>query len=304
MNKELFIKDIIGKVLEPEGFFYIGRSKETSRFLRKVTNSKEETVKQWVTLQKNRYCKEILLNLGSSAAGQGWNYRIDDFIPDCIVEGLCYETEEEWKEVIEQFANILTQYGLPFLEKIKEPRMKYYITDKDYEMLFYHHEELVHHIIKREKVKIEGLDVEEVAEWIEKKIEEQKEKPFEEVRRLLLELSALFGAVANQYSPCEWYLSENYGCQLRFVNPKNRESTMSIVKTLFWEWDYLRSKEESNIVPEWEEWEQKKITKVDTAATAFDGHFMDFSNYDRLTLKEELLNDYKFCIQPERGIQP
>lgn len=46
------------------------------------------------------------------------------------------------------------------------------------------------------------------------------------------------------------------------------------------------------------------MIKVDTAATAFNGHFMNFFNDVRLTLKEELLNDYKFCIQPERGIQP
>lgn len=38
-------------------------------------------------------------------------------------------------------------------------------------------------------MKIEELDVEKVAEWIEKKIQEEKEKPFEEVRTLL-ELSA------------------------------------------------------------------------------------------------------------------
>ena len=32
MNRELWIKDIIGKVLEPEGFSYIGRELQPKEF--------------------------------------------------------------------------------------------------------------------------------------------------------------------------------------------------------------------------------------------------------------------------------
>lgn len=47
------------------------------------------------------------------------------------------------------------------------------------------------------------------------------------------------------------------------------------------------------------------MIKVDTAATAFNGHFMNFFNDVRLTLKEELLSTYQSCIQivmEEKGV--
>ena len=40
MDKELLIKNIIGNVLEPEGFFYKGSDQICSEFFRRVKNKK------------------------------------------------------------------------------------------------------------------------------------------------------------------------------------------------------------------------------------------------------------------------
>ena len=61
--------------------------------------------------------------------------------------------------------------------------------DEDVERLYYQHEQLVENLLKRENRKIEEFNVEEVAEFIEKRIEEVKEEPFHKVKELLLELS-------------------------------------------------------------------------------------------------------------------
>lgn len=290
LNQELLIKDIIGAVLEPEGFSYMGRVEGISEFLRKVKNSKEETIEQIISLQENRYCKEIFLNLESTAAGHDWNYRINDFVPDCTTDGLYFETEEEYKEAIEKFGEILSQYGIPFLEEIKEPIVKYYLIDKDYKKLFYEHEQLVESFLKREKVKIEELNVAGVAELIEKKIKEIKEKSFEEVRNFLLELSALFGAVVKKYCPCQWILNEDDGCSLEFLKPEEKGNTMFVIKFLFWKWNELRQQEDSNIS---EDWKKKEAEK----GYNFSQVFIHDPEYIPISIKEELLSEYKSCTQ-------
>ena len=57
---------------------------------------------------------------------------------------------------------------------------------------------------------------------ISRKIEEVKEEPFHKVKELLLELSGLFGAVANRFYPCEWEIKEyiTLNCDLKFPEPK------------------------------------------------------------------------------------
>lgn len=290
MNQELLIKDIIGAVLEPEGFSYMGRVEGISEFLRKVKNSKEETIEQIISLQENRYCKEVFLNLESTAAGHDWNYRINDFAPDCTTDGLYFETQEKYKKVIEEFAEILSQYGIPFLEEIKEPIVKYYLMDKDYKKLFYEHERLVENFLKREKVKIEELNVAGAAELIEKKIKDIKEKPFEEVRNFLLELSALFGAVVKKYCPCQWILNEDGGCSLEFLKPREKGNAMFVIKILFWKWDELRLQEDNNIS---EDWKKKEAEK----GYNFSQVFIHDPEYIPIPIKEELLSKYKSCTQ-------
>lgn len=290
MNQELLIKDIIGAVLEPEGFSYMGRVEGISEFLRKVKNSKEETIEQIISLQENRYCKKIFLNLESTAAGHDWNYRINDFVPDCTTDGLYFETEEEYKEAIEKFGEILSQYGIPFLEEIKEPIVKYYLMDKDYKKLFYEHEQLVESFLKREKVKIEELNVAGAAELIEKKIKDIREKPFEEVRNFLLELSALFGVVVKRYCPCQWILNEGGGCSLEFLKPGEKGNAMFVIKILFWKWDELRPQEDSNIS---EDWKKKEAEK----GYNFSQVFIHDPEYIPIPIKEELLSKYKSCTQ-------
>lgn len=240
MDRELLIKNVIGKVLEPERFSYKGRSEGISEFLREVKNSKGETVRQFVTVQDSQYRKLVFLNLDSAPAGHR-EYRIGDFVPGCKEKGLYFENEEEYRGVIETYANILKEYGIPFLEKIKEPIISDYFVEEDMEKLFYEHEYLLESLTKRENIKAEEFDVEQAAEFIEKKVEEVKEKSFEEVRNLLLELSALFGAVANQFYPCHWTLDEFLilSCRLEFPESRRKETgweAMFVLSTLFVEW--------------------------------------------------------------------
>lgn len=264
MDKELLIKDVIGKILEPEGFSYIGRADGiSSEFFRKVKNSKGEVVRQIVSLQDSQYHKEIYLNLTSVPGGHP-DYRINSFVPECTDDGLYFKSEKEYKEAIEEYADILTKYGIPFLKKIVEPRISYYLVDEDNEKLFYEHEKLLDNILTREKIMVEQFNVEEVAEYIEKKVIEVKGKPFEEVRTFLLELSALFGAVANQFYPCYWKLNESLilSCDLEFPESLqskdigNRWNSIFVTHILFMEW---RPKRPSRLRPKKTEGIKEKL---------------------------------------------
>lgn len=291
MNKELWIKNVIEKVLEPEGFSYIGRFDGiSSEFFRKVKNSKGEVIRQIVSLQDSQYHKEIYLNLEST---RHRGYRINDFVPDCIEDGLYFKNEEEYKKAIEQYAGILSQYGIPFLEKIKEPIISDYFVEKDMEKLFYEHEYLLESLTKRENIKAEEFNVEQVAEFIEKKVEEVKEKSFEEVRNLLLELSALFGAVANQFHPCQWKLEETMvlSCDLEFLKVKNDWNEISVADILLSGW---KEKEEKGKKKNNHSYEKKENEKI-----AFGDEFMNLNvTYPPFKIKEELLKEYNKITFP------
>lgn len=291
MNKELLIKNIIGAVLEPEGFSYIGRFDEiSSEFFRKVKNSKGEVIRQIVSLQDSQYHKEIYLNLEST---RHHGYRINDFVPDCTKHGLYFKNEEEYKKAIEQYAGILSQYGIPFLEKIKEPIISDYFVDEDMEKLFYEHEYLLESLTKRENIKAEEFNVEQAAEFIEKKVEEVKEKSFEEVRNLLLELSALFGAVANQFHPCQWKLEETMvlSCDLEFLKVKNDWNEISVADILLSGW---KEKEEKGKEKNNHSDEKKENEKI-----AFGDEFMNLNvTYPPFKIKEELLKEYNKITFP------
>lgn len=293
MNKEWLIKSIIGKVLEPEGFQYLedhiedkGGPEETFYFFRKATNSKKETIRQMVSIQ-HAYSRMIYFNLYTSAAGK-YFYRIPDFVPDCKKDSFSFQTEEEYKEIIDWFAKVLVEYGKSFLEKIKEPTISDYYTDEDKKMLFYEHEKLLKDLLTREKITVEQFDVEEVADYIEKKVEEVKGKSFEEVHILFLELSALFGAVANQFYPCHWTLNEFLilSCDLEFPESKNVETgwqAMVILPTLFIKW------------------KSKKLDSLNETDTSeikedlFIERNSSLNETDTLEIKEDLLRQYRYC---------
>lgn len=137
-------------------------------------------------------------------------------------------------------------------------------------MLFYEHERLLKDFLIREKITVEQFDVEKAAGYIEKKVEEVKGKPFEEVRILILELSALFGAVANQFYPCYWELDEFLvlRCNLKFPESKNIKigwESIAVLPILFMEW---KPKEPNGV---------------------------RLNQTDNLEIKENLLLQYRYC---------
>lgn len=291
MNRELWIKNTIEKVLEPAGFSYVGRLDGiSSKFFRKVKNSKGEVIRQIVSLQDSQYHNMIYLNLHST---RHHAYQIHDFVPDCTEHGLYFENEEEYKKAIEQFADILMKYGLPFLEKIKEPILSDYFVDEDMEKLFYEHENLLESLIRRENIQAEEFNVEQAAEFIEKKVEEVKEKSFEEVRNLLLELSALFGAVANQFHPCQWRLKETMvlRCGLEFLKVKNDWNEIIVADILLSGWKEKEKNGNKEDVSSSEK-EENKSTKPWE-------QFMNLNvTYPPRKIKEELLKEYNKITFP------
>ena len=254
MEKELLIKNIIGNVLEPEGFFYKGSDQICSEFFRRVKNKKGETIRQSVCIQ-NEYDERLILFL-DSAYSKRMMYDVDDIIPGypgVEEHSFYYRNEEEFKEAIENYAHILKEYGILLLEELKEVQIpKDAFRDEDVERLYYQHEQLVENLLKRENRKIEEFNVEEVAEFIEKRIEEVKEEPFHKVKELLLELSGLFGAVANRFYPCEWEIKEyiTLNCDLKFPEPKEikyRWRDMCVMGILKRGWQSKRPKGESRL---------------------------------------------------------
>lgn len=105
---------------------------------------------------------------------------------------------------------------------------------------------------------------------------------------MLLELSALFGAVVNQYYSCQWSLNDDFclSCSLEFSNLEKENNKMFVIKTLFLGWREEIKEEGKNISYEW-----------DSQNRDFFNIFSDKKENNTIKIKEELLSEYKSCTQ-------
>ena len=101
----------------------------------------------------------------------------------------------------------------------------------------------------------------------------------------MLELSALFGAVANQFHPCQWKLQETLilNCDLEFLKVKSDWNRMDISDIL---------------LSGWKEKEEKR-TKNNTNFCEKRDRFMNLNvTYPPIEIKKELLKKYNQVTFP------
>lgn|GEM_PF-1409109 len=248
MKKGQLIKKIVGEVLEPEGFVWIEPKEAVWKFHKKTRNSKGEKVNLMVQLYNSNLEKKIYMDLISSAGGHTGGYRIDRIVPGCKTQAIYYTNDEEYKQAIEKYASILKEYGIPLLRQMIESLWPDYLSQEDHEIFYQEHEQHLNSFMEREKIDLNQLNIEMVAEFIEKHISEKKSTPFEEVKPLIMELAAVFGYVANRHRACKWILKDvelRTFCALKFLEPpEDGMSSMTVLDTIFsgWRIENLRTK--------------------------------------------------------------
>ena len=186
MNRKKIIHEIMGKELEKLGFEY---EKGNVLFWPYVRN--KDGVIQEITVCEERFCKNhTKMYFSTNAYGQKPR-ELMDFVPGVQQGSWKYETEEEFRRIMEQFKEWTFTYGLELLEKISVPTTEERPKPETNRYLYEHHEELNKEYLK--KMGLEGADAIDIVFGLEDEIKKLEEKPFEEVEEILRGLAAVFG---------------------------------------------------------------------------------------------------------------
>ena len=206
MQKGKIIKEIIGKVLEPEGFVFDKEIKNWG-FIKEFKNSKGEIARQTVTFWTSRFEKKIYMDINCFSGGI-YTYGLNQFAPGYTNDGLIFSTDEEFKQVIETYANILKQYGLEFLKEIAEPKRSDYFRQEDDYKLFEEHESLTQKFITDQQINMDCITIEDAVKLMKDMVSEKQAELFEDCRELFLEMAAFYGGVVRKTYSCKWIMKD------------------------------------------------------------------------------------------------
>lgn len=188
MNITKIVEEELGQELQKAGFQLANEEKGVWTYER-VKNG----VKQVITVITSRYSsKKIKVLFDTNAYGQNTK-EFYNFVPEEDVknrEFWGYKNEEELRNILREFKRLIVTYGFDFLETISKPTTDAVPTEEMERYLYLNHQKLYEEY--SEKLHTQEKSVEEVIEIIYQVIEQNGDEPFENVKDLLIGLTALY----------------------------------------------------------------------------------------------------------------
>lgn len=225
MNREKWIKKIIGEIAEKRGFAYAGHYKDGTVHGYSFKCTKDD-IRQDINI--TIIGNEIRMQLNTTAYGQMWVNVSDlmesDLKPD-ITGFLEFKDEEEYKEILHTFSKVLIQEGFRVLEEKSKHTTEARPKKETYWKLYTEHDELNREY--RKKYDLEGIESSlKFVQRISDIIPGTKDRKFSEVEEMLIGLAAVYSDQLIQKWGGEWEWSEmNNSCcvgEMRngeYVNP-------------------------------------------------------------------------------------
>jgi len=214
-NKKLVI-DIVGKAVEKYGFTY---DKEQSNNGIWMFVREQNSIKEKIYVQKNRFQKELYLRFDTTA--WVWDHSMVEarFL---IAEKQygnykhlrvwLYEDEDGFKEILKEFVEIIEKYGI---DKLNEMSIEEEVvpTEEMGKKLFYFHDELSKSFAEENHLHINldsREDIEKCFDILAAKIKETKESKYDDVKDFLIAVAAFLGERMKAEVGGEWDISAGY----------------------------------------------------------------------------------------------
>lgn len=196
------VKKIIGKVVEPIGFQY-----EKGDIFWCFYREKND-IKQEIQIY-DYYKKNLRINFWTDAYGQSGigevklvsdkNYQGD------ILDEHPYETEEEFKTLIEGFRELIIKYGLDALEKISVPTTNARPKPETDLYLFENHSRLAKEYKETLQIDMTNeIRIPKNLRLFSKEIYNLQNQKFEDVEYILVGYAALYGEIIITNQGGEW----------------------------------------------------------------------------------------------------
>jgi hypothetical protein len=201
MNKSKLIKRYVGDVIIKEDFSYDGFVAGTWNFSRNKGNVKQEII----IMQHRFFSNQVKLIFNTGIYGWG-DQELRHFIPQYkSIEFWKYESEEEYVEILKLFSTLILQYGLDILEKMSTPKDAIYPTPEMNEYLYQYYmtrqkNKYQEYCFRESKVEIEEIS---------KILSDNKNKDFNEIQELLIEMAVRYINVIQNELGGELVLKDN-----------------------------------------------------------------------------------------------
>ncbi len=211
MKKGKIIQEIIEPCVKQNGFLYQGEENGIWLFKKQA-----EYIEQRFYVQEHRFGKEITLRFETSAYNSPTvdaydiiqtNKSDSSFITSdlkkhkIVTEDLqiqrwwAYKNEEDFRKIINEFADIIVKYGFEILDEMsKEDSI--IPTEEMASILYKEHSSLHEIFVKKYLNSRNEMNLKEIECWFDtivKLLQETKNKKYEEVKPMLLEIAAFLG---------------------------------------------------------------------------------------------------------------
>lgn len=198
MKKTKIIREIIGTRIEPYGFTYLKTDGPSRIFVREVTGIKRyydpdnQVVKQYINIQESQFYKGLVVRLSTDAVGGGGETDLEQIKMYSKTGWLEYVDEVSYKENLNLLADLIIEYGFTYLDEhsIEKETIQ---TKAMQEKLAQHLDQLDQEFINEYHIKTVPEQIEDIDEWIrliKQLIADNAERPYEEVKDLLIKIAA------------------------------------------------------------------------------------------------------------------
>ncbi|MBO5032995.1 MAG: hypothetical protein J6D08_14155 [Lachnospiraceae bacterium] len=235
MKVTKIIEEELGQELEKVGFQPAFQERYVWPYERE-----KDGVKQTITVITDRYEKRYLRVLFDTNAYGQKTREFRDFVPEEGAEHWefwGYKNEEELRTILREFKRLIVSYGMDFLDSISKPATDAIPTEELERYLYLNHESLYEEYSAM--LQTQGKSAEEVIEVIYQTIEQNLNQPFENVKDLLVGLTALYGHTISWGDKGKWVWDEGKKwCRLKEILGTKKEECL--LRYMFSTWDYWR----------------------------------------------------------------
>ncbi|MEY8525269.1 hypothetical protein AALA90_19925 [Lachnospiraceae bacterium 38-10] len=224
MKKTQIIKNTVGEKLKDYGFCCLKTEGSCRIFMREAHGYKRyydpetDVVKQYVNIQESDYGMGLTVRFETDAVN-GVSGDDVEFLKEKNPNKLSankrsswffYSGEEDYKRVLLYLADLIIEYGLEHLDRmsIEEEVIP---TKAMADELFENHTELDRQFLEKYKFNTVAHSMADIEDWFQKLKEliiSVSEKPYEEVKELLLEMAAFIGERHCELIGAKWFFEE------------------------------------------------------------------------------------------------
>ena len=204
MKVTKIIEEELGQELEKVGFQPAFRERYVWPYERE-----KDGVKQTITVITDRYEKRYIRVLFDTNAYGQKTREFRDFVPEEGAEHWefwGYKNEEELRTILREFKRLIVTYGMDFLDSISKPATDAVPTEELERYLYLNHESLYEEYSAM--LQTQGKSAEEVIEIIHQTMVQNLDKPFQDVKELLVGLTALYGHTISWGDKAKWVWDE------------------------------------------------------------------------------------------------